>query len=169
MPAKILVVDDEPDLEPLIRQKFRKKIRQNELQFIFVRNGVEALEQLRAQPHIDMVLTDLNMPQMDGLELLTKLAEQYPTTKAVILSAYGDMENIRKAMNLGAFDFLTKPIDFQDLEITTQKTLQHVQQMKAALEQERLAQQAQVELLRHLQQQVAERQRAQEALKESER
>ena len=169
MPARILVVDDEPDLEPLIRQKFRKKIRQNELQFIFAHDGVEALAQLQAQPDIDMVLTDLNMPQMDGLALLTKLAEQYPTTKAVILSAYGDMENIRKAMNLGAFDFLTKPIDFQDLEITTQKTLQHVQQMKAALEQERLAQQAQVELLRHLQQEVAERERAQEALKESER
>ncbi|HEY9666758.1 MAG TPA: response regulator, partial [Coleofasciculaceae cyanobacterium] len=169
MPAKILVVDDEPDLEPLIRQKFRRKIRQNEFQFFFARNGIEALETLQIQPDIDMVLTDLNMPEMDGLELLTQLAERYPTTKAVILSAYGDLENIRKAMNLGAFDFLTKPIDFQDLEITTQKTLQHVQQMKAAFEQERLSQQTQVELLRHLQKQVAERQRAEEALRENER
>ena len=166
---KILVVDDEPDLEPLIRQKFRKKIRQNELLFIFARNGAEALEKLQAEPDIDMVLTDLNMPGMDGLTLLTKLAEQYPTIKPVILSAYGDMENIRKAMNLGAFDFLTKPLNFQDLEITINKTLQHVQQMKAALEQERLARQAQAELLIHLQQEVSDRQRAQEALHESER
>ncbi len=169
MPDKILVVDDEPDLEPLIRQKFRKKIRQNELLFIFARNGAEALEKLQAQPDIDMVLTDLNMPGMDGLTLLTKLAEQYPTIKAVILSAYGDMENIRTAMNRGAFDFLTKPLNFQDLEITINKTLQHVQQMKAALEQERLARQAQAELLIHLQQEVSDRQRAQEALHESER
>lgn len=106
---------------------------------------------------------------MDGLTLLTKLAEQYPTIKALILSAYGDMENIRKAMNRGAFDFLTKPLNFQDLEITINKTVQHVQQMKAALEQERLARQAQAELLIHLQQEVSDRKQAQEALHESER
>ena len=169
MPAKILVVDDEPDLESLIRQKFRKKIRQNELQFVFAQNGVDAIEKLQTEPDIDMVLTDINMPQMDGLALLTRLSEQYPTIKAVILSAYGDIENIRKAMNLGAFDFLTKPIDFQDLEITTNKTLQHVEQMKQALQKERLAQQAQAELLKNLQQEIAERQRAQEALRISER
>ena len=169
MPAKILVVDDEPDLESLIRQKFRKKIRHNELQFVFAHDGVEALSKLQTEPDIDMVLTDINMPGMDGLALLTKLAEQYPTIKAVILSAYGDIENIRKAMNLGAFDFLTKPIDFQDLEITTNKTLQHVQQMKEAQQKERLAQQAQAELLKNLQQEVAWRQQAQEALRNSER
>jgi PAS domain S-box-containing protein len=169
MPAKILVVDDEPDLESLIRQKFRRKIRQNELQFVFAHDGVEALSKLQTEPDIDMVLTDINMPGMDGLALLTKLAEQYPTIKAVILSAYGDIENIRKAMNLGAFDFLTKPIDFQDLEITTNKTLQHVQQVKEALQKERLAQQAQAELLKNLQEEVASRQQAQEALRNSER
>ena len=169
MPAKILVVDDEPDLESLIRQKFRKKIRQQEFQFVFAHNGIEALEKLQTEPDMDMVLTDINMPQMDGLSLLTKLAEQHPTIKAVILSAYGDIENIRKAMNLGAFDFLTKPIDFQDLEITTNKTLQHVRQMKEALQKERLAQQAQAKLLQNLQQEVAERQRAEAALRESER
>lgn len=169
MPAKILVVDDEPDLESLIRQKFRKKIRQNELQFVFAQNGVDAIEKLQTEPDIDMVLTDINMPQMDGLALLTRLSEQYPIIKTVILSAYGDIENIRKAMNLGAFDFLTKPIDFQDLEITTHKTLQHVEQMKQALQKERLAQQAQAELLKNLQQEIAERQRAQEALRLSER
>ncbi|MEQ8754048.1 MAG: response regulator [Coleofasciculus sp. G1-WW12-02] len=169
MPAKILVVDDEPDLELLIRQKFRKKIRRKELQFIFARNGLDALEKLQTQPDIDMVLTDINMPQMDGLTLLTRLAQNYPTTKAVILSAYGDMENIRKAMNLGAFDFLTKPIDFQDLEITTNKTLQHVQQIKAAQQQERLAQRAQADLLENLRQEVIERQRVQDAMRASER
>ena len=169
MPSKILVVDDEPDLEPLLRQKFRKEIRQKQLQFIFASNGLEALEKLEAQPDTDIVLTDISMPEMDGLTLLTKINELYPRIKAVIISAYGDLENIRTAMNCGAFDFLTKPINFQDLEITTNKTLQHVQQMKAALEQERLTRQAQAELLINLQQEVRERQRAEEALRESER
>jgi PAS domain S-box-containing protein len=169
MPAKIMVVDDEPDLKPLIRQIFRRQIRQNELQLIFASNGVEALLELEAQPDIDIVLTDINMPQMDGLTLLTKLSEQYPTIKAVIISAYGDMENIRSAMNRGAFDFLTKPLNLQDLEITTTKTLRHVQQVKETLQKEHLAQQAQGELLKNLQQEVAERQRAQEALRDSER
>jgi FixJ family two-component response regulator len=160
MTAKILVVDDEPDLEHLLRQKFRKKIREKQLQLTFAHNGVEALLKLQAEPDIDMVLTDILMPEMDGLTLLTKLNELYPIIKAVILSAYGDIENIRTAMNRGAFDFLTKPINFQDLEITTNKTLQHVQQMKAAWEQERLAQQAQAELLTCLQQEVTKRKQA---------
>jgi len=168
MAAKILVVDDEPDFKLLLCQRFRKKIRQKQLQFIFAHNGLEALEKLQAQPDIDVVLTDIYMPEMDGLTLLTKLTELYPTIKAVIISAYSDLENIRTAMNRGAFDFLTKPIDFQDLEITTNKTLQHVQQMKAALEQERLARQAQAELLTNLQQEVRERQWAEKALRESE-
>lgn len=168
MSAKILVVDDEPDLEHLIRQKFRKQIRQQQFQFVFVHNGFEALEKLQAEPDIDIVLTDISMPEMDGLTLLTKLNELYPTIKAVIISAYSDIENIRKAMNSGAFDFLTKPLNLQDLEITTNKTLQYVQQMKAAWEQERLAQQKQVELLIHLQQEIAMRQQIEEALRESE-
>lgn len=148
MPSKILVVDDEPDLEILIRQKFKKQIRQQELQFIFVHNGVEALLKIQAEPDIDIVLTDINMPEMDGLTLLTKLNEQNSLIKAIIISAYGDIENIRIAMNRGAFDFLTKPIDFQDLEITTNKTLQYVQQMKQALEQERYLQRLEAENLR---------------------
>lgn len=159
MPAQILVVDDEPDLEHLIRQKFRKQIRQKEFEFFFANNGVEALSQLELHPEIDMVLTDINMPEMDGLTLLAKLSELYPTVKAVIISAYGDMENIRAAMNRGAFDFLTKPIVLQDLEITTNKTLQYVRQMKAALEKERLAQQAQVELLAELERKNAQLQK----------
>lgn len=122
MPIKLLVVDDEPDLETLIRQRFRRKIRESEFEFVFARNGVDALEKLDADGGIDIILTDINMPEMDGLTLLSKLAEHGKPHKAIIVSAYGDMENIRTAMNRGAFDFLTKPIDFKDLEITLEKT-----------------------------------------------
>jgi PAS domain S-box-containing protein len=169
MPDKILVVDDEPDLETLLRQKFRQKIRQKKIEIIFASNGVEALEKLESHPDIDVVLTDIYMPKMDGLTLLAKLREKAATVEVIIISAYGDLDNIRAAMNRGAFDFLTKPIDFHDLEITTQKTLQHVQQLKNALEKERLAQQAQAELLENLKREVAKRQRVEEALRESER
>ncbi|WP_343217803.1 AAA-like domain-containing protein [Halotia branconii] len=167
MPAIILVVDDEPDLELLLRQKFRKKIREKQFHLIFARNGVEALEILQMEPDIDIVLTDIYMPEMDGLTLITKLNELYPIIKAVIISAYNDMENIRTAMNRGAFDFLTKPINFQDLEITTSKTLQHVQQMKIAKKQEFLVQETQAKLLVRLQQEVTVRQQAELALRES--
>ena len=169
MSAKILVVDDESDLEPLICQKFRRKIRQKEIEFFFAHDGLEALSQLKAQPDIDIVLTDINMPKMDGLTLLTNLSEQYTTIQSIIISAYGDMENIRAAMNRGAFDFLMKPLNLQDLEITMNKTLRHVQQMKEVQQKERLAQQAQAELLEHLQQEIAERERVQEALQASEK
>ncbi|NNE77419.1 MAG: response regulator, partial [Pricia sp.] len=107
--AKILVVDDETDLEVLIKQKFRKQIRQNEYEFTFAINGKDALKKLDNEPNMDIVLSDINMPEMDGLTLLTKLAELNPLMKSVIVSAYGDMENIRTAMNRGAFDFITKP------------------------------------------------------------
>ncbi|MBU0972818.1 MAG: SpoIIE family protein phosphatase [Proteobacteria bacterium] len=123
MTRKILVVDDEPDLEVLILQKFRRKIRNNDFEFFFARNGLEALEQLRDNEDIDMILTDINMPQMDGLTLLEELLRLPCLTKAVVVSAYGDMNNIRTAMNRGAFDFITKPIDFRDLELTIDKTL----------------------------------------------
>ncbi len=123
MAKKILVVDDEPDLETLIQQKFRQKIRKNALQFCFARNGLEALEQIKGDKEIDMILTDINMPKMDGLTLLEELLKLPTLIKAVVVSAYGDMENIRTAMNRGAFDFITKPIDFKDLEVTIEKTL----------------------------------------------
>ncbi|MCP3942000.1 MAG: SpoIIE family protein phosphatase [Desulfobacteraceae bacterium] len=123
MVSKILVVDDEPDFEALILQKFRRKIRKNDFEFFFARNGFEALEQLKANGDIDMILTDINMPQMDGLTLLEELLKLPCLTKAVVVSAYGDMDNIRTAMNRGAFDFITKPIDFRDLELTIDKTL----------------------------------------------
>ncbi len=128
--AKILVVDDEADLEMLIKQKFRQKIRQNEYEFIFALNGRQALEQLEKHKDVDLVLSDINMPEMDGLTLLSKINENNSLLKSVIVSAYGDMENIRVAMNRGAFDFVTKPVDFKDLEITIDRTLSHVKQLK---------------------------------------
>lgn len=132
--AKILVVDDEADLETLIRQKFRQKIRENQYEFVFAINGVKALEQLEQHHDVDVVLSDINMPEMDGLTLLSRLNEQNGLLKSVIVSAYGDMENIRTAMNRGAFDFITKPVNFEDLELTMQKTIKHVQQMKETMQ-----------------------------------
>jgi len=131
--AKILVVDDEADLEALIKQKFRQKIREKDYEFLFAMNGVKALEQLDQHHDVDMVLSDINMPEMDGLTLLSKISDQHGLLKAVIVSAYGDMDNIRTAMNRGAFDFITKPVNFDDLEITMQKTLKQVQQMKETM------------------------------------
>jgi len=130
MMTKILVVDDEEDLKILIKQRFRRKIRNNEYDFIFAENGRHALEQLAEHADVDLVLSDINMPEMDGLTLLSKLNEQKSLLKSVMVSAYGDMENIRMAMNRGAFDFITKPIDFKDLEITIEKTIAHVEAIK---------------------------------------
>lgn len=121
---KILVVDDESDMEPMIRQKFRRHIREKAFDFEFAFNGVEALEKITEFPEIGIVLSDINMPEMDGLTLLSKLKElKKPELKTVIVSAYGDMDNIRTAMNRGAFDFITKPVNFDDLEITINKTV----------------------------------------------
>ncbi len=130
---KILVVDDEPDLELLLRQKFRRQVRRREIDLVFARNGVEALEKLNEQDDIDMVLSDINMPEMDGLTLLSQINSLDLDLRAVIVTAYGDMANIRTAMNRGAFDFLTKPINFDDLETTIEKTLRHLQVMREAL------------------------------------
>ena len=132
--ARVLVVDDEEDLELLVRQKFRRRIRKGELDFLFAHNGMEALQILEENPDVHLVLSDINMPVMDGLTLLNQLASANPDVQAVIVSAYGDMANIRTAMNRGAFDFLTKPIDFNDLEITIEKTIKHVRAMQFALE-----------------------------------
>jgi diguanylate cyclase (GGDEF)-like protein len=126
MTAKILVIDDEPLLEYLILQLFRHQISTHEFEFYFAINGVQALEKLQSDGSFDLVLTDINMPEMDGLTLLENLPAIDPTLKAVVVSAYGDMQNIRTAMNRGAFDFLTKPIDFADLKITINKTLEFV-------------------------------------------
>jgi class 3 adenylate cyclase/FixJ family two-component response regulator len=131
--AKIMVVDDETDLEVLIKQKFRKQIRQKEYEFLFAINGRDALEKLVIDPEVDIILSDINMPEMDGLTLLSELQENSPLIKSVIVSAYGDMENIRVAMNRGAFDFITKPINFEDLTITMEKTIKQAQQIKNTL------------------------------------
>ncbi len=134
MNAKILVVDDETDLELLIKQKFRRQIREKQYEFVFAHDGHEALALLNEHANIDMVLTDINMPGMDGLTLLVRLHETNPMLKAVIVSAYGDMENIRTAMNRGAFDFVTKPVNFEDLELTMQKTLEYIGQLRQTVQ-----------------------------------
>ncbi|OFX66879.1 MAG: fused response regulator/phosphatase [Bacteroidetes bacterium GWE2_29_8] len=127
MSIKIMIVDDELDMESLILQKFRRQIKNNDLSFVFAHNGFEALAVLASNNDVDIILTDINMPEMDGLTLLLKLQElKLPTLRTVVVSAYGDMENIRTAMNRGAFDFVTKPIDFNDLEITINKTIEQL-------------------------------------------
>ncbi len=131
--VKILVADDETDLEVLIKQKFRQKIRDQQYEFIFAVNGNDALDKILQNPDVDIVLSDINMPEMDGLTLLSRLGESSPLIKSVIVSAYGDMDNIRTAMNRGAFDFITKPINFDDLNLTMEKTLRHVVQIKETL------------------------------------
>jgi adenylate cyclase len=130
MITKILVVDDEVDLEVLIKQKFRRQIRNKEFEFVFAINGVDALAKLKQHEDIDIVLSDINMPEMDGLTLLSKITELSPLIKTVIISAYGDMENIRSAMNKGAYDFICKPVNFDDLETTILKTIKQVLQIK---------------------------------------
>ena len=137
---KIMIVDDEIDLEPMILQKFRRPIREGMYDFVFAHNGLEALAKLIEQPEIRLILSDINMPEMDGLTLLSKLKElKSPWLKTVIVSAYGDMENIRTAMNRGAFDFLTKPISFDDLEITINKGIEEISMIwKSAQEHDQL-------------------------------
>ena len=132
--VKILVVDDEVDLEMLIKQKFRQKIRERQYEFIFAMNGNEALQKLAVHHDVDVMLCDINMPEMDGLTLLLKLKEVSPVVKTVMVSAYGDMENIRTAMNRGAFDFVCKPVNFEDLELTIEKTIQHVKRIRETLQ-----------------------------------
>lgn len=131
-PYRILVVDDEPDLEPLVLQRMRRAIRSGRYEFLFAQNGVEALQTLGDDDDIDMVLSDINMPQMDGLALLSHIPEVAPDVQAVIISAYGDMKNIRAAMNLGAFDFVTKPVDFEDLRITIERALNNLEAWREA-------------------------------------
>lgn len=128
--TKILVVDDEVDLEPLLRSWFRRQIKQDAYNFQFAHNGREALSHLRADPDIELVLLDINMPEMDGLALLSELPAVNPLLAAVMVSAYGDMDNIRTAMNRGAFDFVTKPVDFADLEVTIKKTAAYVRHLR---------------------------------------
>lgn len=133
MAIKILSVDDELDLEVLLTQYFRRKIRKGDYEFSFAHNGLEALKLLLEHPDFDIILSDINMPEMDGLTLLTKINEmRNPALKCIMVSAYGDMENIRTAMNRGAFDFATKPIDMEDLERTIEKAVEQISFIKEA-------------------------------------
>jgi adenylate cyclase len=128
--AKILAVDDEPDFELLITQRFRRQIREKEFEFRFAHHGEEALAALAAEPDIDLMLLDINMPVMDGLTLLARLREERREVRTIIVSAYGDMQNLRTAMNRGAFDFVTKPVDLNDLEITVRKTIDDLARLR---------------------------------------
>jgi class 3 adenylate cyclase len=157
MTATILVVDDEPDLEALVLQKFRRQIRDGEVAFIFARDGIEALQSIQDHPLVDLVVSDINMPRMDGLSLLQKLQEAEDKKSTIIVSAYGDMSNIRTAMNRGAFDFLTKPIDFGDLEMTIDKTIRHVEMMREARRRQAEAERAYASLSRYFSPQIASR------------
>lgn len=146
---KILVVDDEPDLELLVTQKFRRRIRDGEYTFVFAQDGEQALQRLKAETDIDIVLSDINMPRMDGLTLLSHLQELSNTLRTVIISAYGDMKNIRTAMNRGAFDFVTKPIDFDDLETTITKTISDLEALRQAYRLRAEAERARATLARY--------------------
>ena len=157
MTATILVVDDEPDLEALVLQKFRRQIREGTVNFVFAHDGLEALQKIDANPDVDMVVSDINMPRMDGLSLLAKLQEADDKKSTIIVSAYGDMSNIRTAMNRGAFDFLTKPIDFGDLEATIDKTIRHIEILRDARRRQAEAERAHASLSRYFSPQIASR------------
>ena len=131
MAIKILSVDDEQDLEVLLTHYFRRKIRKGEYEFTFAHNGLEALKLMVENPTFDIILSDINMPEMDGLTLLSKINElRNPAQKCIMVSAYGDMKNIRTAMNRGAFDFATKPIDMDDLSTTIEKAIEQIKYIK---------------------------------------
>ncbi len=157
MTARILFVDDEPDLEALVLQKFRRQIRDGTISFLFAHDGVEALAALKTNADVDLVVTDINMPRMDGLSLLAKLQESEGRLSAIVVSAYGDMANIRTAMNCGAFDFVTKPIDFGDLETTITKTIRHIQFLRDARARQAEAERAHASLSRYFSPNLARR------------
>src|SRR5207249_9295896 len=147
--AKILAVDDEPDFELLLTQRFRRQIRENEFTFRFAHHGEEALAVLAEEPDIELMLLDINMPVMDGLTLLGRLREQQSAVRAIIVSAYGDMTNLRTAMNRGAFDFVTKPVDLNDLEITIRKTLDDIARIRELDRRRAAAERARTNLARY--------------------
>ncbi|WP_027998716.1 adenylate/guanylate cyclase domain-containing protein [Sinorhizobium arboris] len=152
----ILVVDDEPDLEALLIQKFRQQIRDGALRFLFARDGIEALAVI-AEHDVDLVLSDINMPRMDGLALLATLQEKGTDLSTIIVSAYSDMPNIRTAMNRGAYDFVTKPIDFADLQATIAKTIHHVEALREVQRRQEAAEHARAALSRYFSPNLAER------------
>jgi CheY-like chemotaxis protein len=122
--ASILVVDDELDVADLFRQRFRHEVRQGTYVMHFAASGVEALERLAGeiQPQLVAVLSDINMPGMDGLTLLAEIKQRFPDLPVMMVTAYGDEERRRRADELGASEFLTKPVDFDFLK-------QHLRQL----------------------------------------
>lgn len=162
MPHKILLVDDEPNIQDLVRQKFRAGIKSGLYQFDYAENGAVALEKLQTDDTIDLIFTDINMPVMDGLTLLSKIKEHNLLPRAIVISAYGDLTNIRMAMNRGAFDFVTKPIDMVDLETTLHKTIEEMDTLKKGLEARRSLEQALID-------KADAQQQALESLQEKER
>jgi adenylate cyclase len=148
-PVKILAVDDEADFEALLRQRFRRQIRDGEYAFLYAQHGEQALSVLAAEPDVDLMLLDINMPVMDGLTLLAKLRERQSPVRAIIVSAYGDMANLRTAMNRGAFDFVTKPVDLNDLEITIKKTLDDIFRLRELDRRRAVAERARANLARY--------------------
>jgi len=116
---KILVVDDEKDVQVLFEQRFRKEMKNGDMQFAFAFSGEEALQYLNKLQHeAVLILSDINMPGMCGLELLRHIKEKHhePPPVVMMITAYGDADNYNTAMNLGADDFLTKPVDFSSLK-----------------------------------------------------
>lgn len=116
---KILVVDDEKDIQPLFQQRFRKEIKSGEIEFVFTYSGEEALQQLQKYAHeAVLILSDINMPGMSGLELLKNIKQKHhqPPPIVMMITAYGDADNYKRAMELGADDFITKPVDFSSLK-----------------------------------------------------
>ncbi len=157
MSARLLIVDDEPDMEALVTQIFRRQLRDGTVSLIFARDGVEALAAVAADSGIDMVVSDINMPRMDGLTLLEKLQDAGDQLSTIVVSAYGDMTNIRIAMNRGAFDFLTKPIDRADLEATIARTLRHLEALREVRRARAEAERAHAALSRYFSPNLAER------------
>lgn len=166
---KILVVDDEPDVESLFRQFFRAQIKKGELTFVFAENGSVALDKLKSDPEIDVVFTDINMPVMDGLTFLEKKKENNLLHKTVVISAYGDMQNIRTAMNRGAFDFITKPITFDDLQLTLIKSIEEMEMLKKGIEAQKNINQMQHEKEIALIEKAEAQQQALQSLQEKEK
>ncbi len=156
MSAKILIVDDEPDLELLVVQKFRHRTRAGEFVFLFAHDGEEALEKLESDPQIAVVVTDIRMPRMDGLTLLGRLRDMSRLLRTIVVSAYSDMDNIRTAMNRGAFDFVTKPINFKDLETTIDKTIEDIESILEVDQKRRLAERTQSILAHYVSPNLAE-------------
>ena len=154
--SKILMVDDEPDLRPLILSRMRRDIRAGRYEFIFAEDGVEAVDILSSDKEIDIIITDINMPRMDGLTLLGEISEINPNTVAIVVSAYGDMPNIRTAMNKGAFDFVTKPINFQDFRVTLSRTLSHLEEWRVtqSTKERLLAMEKELDLARRMQKSI---------------